>query len=480
MALKQILAARRAGQSILRLDLSRLVWIIISMVGLLPLAALALLAMIILIIIIGLSGSQVAMSTPDPSNTEVPSGVNIYPELVGGDGRGTFDEARVPDQKLVEPIKAAAKECDLLTPVIIAAQIEYASNFDARKEGRGGGKGLSQLTPDVFSRFGKDDDDNGEVSAFDPEDSIHAHARYFCHLATETRRLMDEEKVVGDHLTLTLLAWEMGLEAVETQAGMPIVNPNSYAYQVRMLFGRYTADASASPSPEHSASPSPEHQEPDGDSDSPAEGGIPLREEQFNAMFPSRNPFYTYADLADAMASFPDFAGTGDEETRKREMAAFLANVNHETDGLAHIEEIDRTVWGTYCDRGQSYGCPAGQTAYHGRGPIQLSWNTNYKAAGDALGLDLLNNPDLVHTDPTVAWQTALWYWMTQPGPGGSTPAHAAMTGGAGFGETVRAINGREECGGRKPDVVRKRVDAYRRFTAELGVDPGDEATLTC
>ena len=32
-------------------------------------------------------------------------------------------------------------------------------------------------------------------------------------------------------------------------------------------------------------------------------------------------------------------------------------------------------------------GAPAGQTAYHGRGPMQLSWNFNYKAAGDALNV---------------------------------------------------------------------------------------------
>ena len=110
-------------------------------------------------------------------------------------------------------------------------------------------------------------------------------------------------------------------------------------------------------------------------------------------MFPNRNSFYTYAGLTDAMAKFPDFAGTGDEQTRKRELAAFLANVDHESGGLVHVEEINRAAWGNYCDAGQPYGCPAGQTAYHGRGPIQLSWNTNYKAAGDALGIDLLNKP---------------------------------------------------------------------------------------
>ena len=79
-----------------------------------------------------------------------------------------------------------------------------------------------------------------------------------------------------------------------------------------------------------------------------------------------------------------------------------------------------------FCDDTQPYGCPAGHDAYYGRGAIMLSWNFNYKAAGDALGLDLLNNPWLVETDPAVAWMTALWYWNTQSGPGTMT-GHDAM-----------------------------------------------------
>jgi predicted chitinase len=106
-----------------------------------------------------------------------------------------------------------------------------------------------------------------------------------------------------------------------------------------------------------------------------------------------------------------------------------------------------------------------------------LSWNFNYKAAGDALGIDLLNNPDLVKNDSSVAWQTGLWYWMTQTGPGSMTP-HAAMVSGAGFGETIRSINGALECDGGNAAQVQSRIDAYQQFAQILGVDPGDD--LTC
>ncbi|AXB42092.1 chitinase [Amycolatopsis albispora] len=197
-----------------------------------------------------------------------------------------------------------------------------------------------------------------------------------------------------------------------------------------------------------------------------------VSEAQFNQMFPNRNPFYTYSGLTAAMSSYPGFANTGSDTVKKQEAAAFLANVNHETGGLVHIVEQNQDNYPHYCDATQPYGCPAGQAAYYGRGPVQLSWNFNYKAAGDALGIDLLNNPYLVQNDAAVAWRTGLWYWNTQSGPGTMTP-HDAMVNGRGFGETIRSINGALECDGKNPGQVQSRVTAYQNFAAVLGVDPG-------
>jgi predicted chitinase len=205
--------------------------------------------------------------------------------------------------------------------------------------------------------------------------------------------------------------------------------------------------------------------------------GLAASEAQFDQMSPSRIPFYTYASLVEAAGKYPAFATTGSDTVKKQEMAAFLANVNHESGGLVYTEEINQANWPNYCDAAQPYGCPAGQAAYHGRGPIQLSWNFNYKAAGDSLGEDLLNQPDRVKDDARIAWGTALWYWMTQRGPGTMTP-HDAMVNSRGFGETIRSINGSLECNGGNPAQVQSRVDAYNRFTGIIGVTPGDN--LSC
>jgi predicted chitinase len=193
---------------------------------------------------------------------------------------------------------------------------------------------------------------------------------------------------------------------------------------------------------------------------------------QFNQMFPNRDSFYTYKGLTAALSAYPGFAHTGGERTREREAAAFLANVSHETGGLKYVVEQNRANYGHYCDRSQPYGCPAGQSAYYGRGPLQLSWNFNYKAAGDALHTDLLDNPYAVQKDPAVSWETGLWFWNSQSGAGTMTP-HDAMVHHKGFGETIRSINGDLECNGRNVDERDDRINLYKQFVGILGTTPG-------
>jgi predicted chitinase len=205
-----------------------------------------------------------------------------------------------------------------------------------------------------------------------------------------------------------------------------------------------------------------------------------VSESLFNQMFPNRNHFYTYQGLVSTAQAYRAFANSSDMTLRKREAAAFLANIGHETGDLRYVEEINRS--NIYCSHGACGGCPAGERQYYGRGPIQLTWNCNYLAAGRAIGLGdrLWREPWLVAQDASIAWKTGVWFWMTSSGAG-SQSAHAGINGygsGKGFGETIRTINGSLECNGRNAGAVQSRINRYRRFCDLLGVSYGDN--LSC
>uniref|UniRef100_A0A5B6ZNK8 chitinase n=1 Tax=Davidia involucrata TaxID=16924 RepID=A0A5B6ZNK8_DAVIN len=136
----------------------------------------------------------------------------------------------------------------------------------------------------------------------------------------------------------------------------------------------------------------------------------------------------------------------------------------HETGYLCYIEEVNGASY-DYCDESNSeYPC-APNKSYYGRGPLQLTWNYNYGAAGAAIGFDGLNNPEIVASDPVVSFKTALWSWMTN--------VHSIITSGRGFGATIQAINV-AECNGGNPASANARVGYYIDYCKQLGVAPGD------
>ncbi len=269
-----------------------------------------------------------------------------------------------------------------------------------------------------------------------------------------------------------------------------------------------------------------------------------ITEKQFNELFPQRNPFYTYAAFIKAIQKLgmisvkvgrrsissyeytrtdkttgksvivrkdgdwdnlkdkPDstftvdyskFCTEKDEQTNKKELAAFLANVAHETRdgkfgeyqyGLIFAREIDTS--NTYIAPNDAYPPVAGNR-YYGRGPIQLSYNGNYgKASNFILGDKnvLLKNPKMIENDPVLAFETAIWFWMT---PETTKPsAHDVMIGKwqpnatdkaegrtPGFGMTVNIINGPVECNKGNNASMGDRIGFYQFFLQKLGAsDP--------
>ncbi|PPS08722.1 hypothetical protein GOBAR_AA11906 [Gossypium barbadense] len=192
----------------------------------------------------------------------------------------------------------------------------------------------------------------------------------------------------------------------------------------------------------------------------------------------------------------PDFAATGDNDTRKREVAAFLGQTSNETTGGWGGAPGGRYAWGYcfneevgcpagYCDNNPNYPCYAGVN-YCGRGPMQLS-NYNYGQFGESIGQkeEFLQHPEVLKTNVTLSFMSALWFWMTAQPPkpschsvitGGWTPSANDIAAGRlpGYGVTTNIINGGLECGNGGPDDrVVSRIMFYERYCDILGASYG-------
>jgi putative chitinase len=103
-------------------------------------------------------------------------------------------------------------------------------------------------------------------------------------------------------------------------------------------------------------------------------------------------------------------------------VAAFIAQITHESGSLRYTSEIAsgsayeyRKDLGNLDPRAIAAARKKGTTTgkfYKGHGLIQITGFHNHLKCGEALGLDLVNDPELL-TKPEYAALSAAWWWRT-------------------------------------------------------------------
>lgn len=156
---------------------------------------------------------------------------------------------------------------------------------------------------------------------------------------------------------------------------------------------------------------------------------------------------YRHAEGKGALRSAMAEAGITDPN----EQAAFMAQMDHESAGFTRLEEnlnykpeqflamygkragistveeaqailsrgpeatAEAMYGGAWGRKNLGNVEPGDAARFTGRGYVQLTGRSNYEAAGKALGIDLVRNPELAK-DPATAARIATWYWQSRSG----------------------------------------------------------------
>lgn len=97
------------------------------------------------------------------------------------------------------------------------------------------------------------------------------------------------------------------------------------------------------------------------------------------------------------------------------ELAAFMGQCAHESAKFTTTKEFSSgQQYEGRADLGNTQ--PGDGVKYKGRGFIQITGRANYTAAGKALGIDLVNHPELAER-PDIATKVSIWYWNTRVKP---------------------------------------------------------------
>ncbi|CAA0839377.1 Chitinase-like protein 1 [Striga hermonthica] len=237
---------------------------------------------------------------------------------------------------------------------------------------------------------------------------------------------------------------------------------------------------------------------------------------QFEDLFSKRNSpvakavgFWDYRSFIVASSIYQPlgFGTTGGKLMQMKEVAAFLAHVGCKTSCGYGVATGGPLAWGlcynremspsqSYCDDffKYEYPCAAG-AEYYGRGAIPVYWNYNYGKIGQAIKVDLLNHPEYLEQNATLAFQAAIWSWMTPP-ERKIPSAHDVFVGNwkptkndtlakrvTGFGTTMNVMYGDIVCGQGDIDAMNNIVSHYLYYLDLLGVGrelAGPHEGLTC
>lgn len=172
---------------------------------------------------------------------------------------------------------------------------------------------------------------------------------------------------------------------------------------------------------------------------------------------PAANPVFTASGLWSAITAWDaanpgnTFLVAGDDQASQRMLAAFLGNVAQETGGLQFNVELADGVTPCTLLTCPNYVAAGSSVGYWGRGALQVTcwggvWCSAYSDVAKYYGRpDIQSDPDVIATNATLAWGSALVFWMTNTGAGGLGPA-SAWVNKQSFGGTYATINGGLEC----------------------------------
>jgi hypothetical protein len=155
----------------------------------------------------------------------------------------------VPDQ-YVQPIVAAGKVCQQVTPAAVAAELMAASAFSPNLLGANGAQGIAQFLPEVWLRYGPTAA-SVNASAWDPAVAIPTVGTALCGMITELSGLP------GDPYLHALAAFRVGTNSIRQTGGTPDSTTQAFIDKVTTYTGYYSQDTRLTAPAQSTSTPLP-------------------------------------------------------------------------------------------------------------------------------------------------------------------------------------------------------------------------------